>query len=348
MHNYPSILAPISALREADILLETGANEFYCGYMPDYWWTAFNRSQGRDASRYQIGINKKDVRQANFINLQDLEELHKILTARGATLFLTLNAPCYPQIAYPFLDRVLAEIVEIGIRDIIVTDIGLMRYLSDKYPDIRITVSCLAQITNYYAAKFYESFHVRRIVFPRHILCSEMSHIAQKTPNIEFEFFLFGGKCIYDDGYCRINHDLGPICLDVWHGDFYPPNEKMRPHLQNAAYDFDRWSHGYPAPEQMDPCLANIGCSACALMELVTVPNIVSVKIAGRGKPTEVKKRLVELARMSIDFALEDPKVRKLQTALRSFFPYTDDLCWTDRHCYSRYIPTERNGLDDA
>ena len=348
MSGFRSILAPISALREADILLEAGADEFYCGYVPDYWWTAFNQSQGRDTSRYQIGLNKKDVRQANLVNLQELGDLHALLKARGAELFLTLNAPCYPQVAYHLLERVLAEITEIGIRDVIVTDLGLLKVLADRYPDLRITVSCIAQISNVYAARFYESFHIRRMVFPRHILCSEMADIAQALPGIEFEFFLLGGKCIYDDGYCRINHDLGPICMDVWRGDFYLPDEGYCSHLREVADEFDRWSAGYPTVEQMDPCFANIGCSVCALAELVKFPNVVSLKLAGRGKPTDVKQRLVALAREAVDRVASGSTAEDLRSFIRSAFPHAQDLCWTDRHCFSRYISTERSGTDDA
>lgn len=343
-----SILAPISSIQEADILLSAGADEFYCGYVPDYWWTAFNRPQGRDTSRYQIGLNKKDVKEANFINLQELGDLQALLKTRSATLFLTLNAPCYPHVAYPLLERVLAEITEIGIRDVIVTDLGLMKFLADRYPDLQITVSCLAQVSNVYAAKFYETFHIRRIVFLRHILCSEMSTIARMLPEIEFEFFLLGGKCIYDDGYCRINHDLGPICLDVWRGDFYPPNGENCSQLREAADEFDRWSSGYPTVEQMDSCLANIGCSVCALAELVKIPNVVSVKLAGRGKPTDVKQHLVILAREVVDRATDGFMAEGLCSFMRFAFPHTQDMCWTDRHCFSRYIPTERNGTDDT
>ena len=63
----------------------------------------------------------------------------------------------------------------------------MISYLNDNYPDIKVSVSCLNQVTNKMAVHFYANFqNVERIVFPRHMSSSEIISIASSFPNIQF------------------------------------------------------------------------------------------------------------------------------------------------------------------
>lgn len=332
------ILAPISNVSEFHSLIESGATELYCGYVPEYWNAYFNRIDNISDYRYQIGINKKDSPKANISSLSELEEISRISIKNGIDLFLTLNSSSYPNLAYTHLQRLLDEITGIGIKDVIVSDVGLMKYISANYPDIRITVSCLAQVTNSFSARFYKQFNIRRIVFPRHINQKDMLDIVINNTDIEFEFFILGGKCIYDDGYCRCNHDLGPVCMDSFNSDFFSRSNQTIDYnqMRDIVDNFYRWTVNYPNNENIEDIYRNIGCSVCLLSSTLQLENLCSVKIAGRGKSLMVKRNLINIAKNAIELASSGCNTLKLQDYVRDTFMFNTDICSTNRYCFTR------------
>ncbi|SCX95236.1 Collagenase-like protease, PrtC family [Lachnospiraceae bacterium XBB2008] len=332
------ILAPISSINELDSLAKAGASEFYCGYVPEYWNEAFNGIEIISDYRYQIGLNRKDSPKANVRSLAELEKIYVASKQRGIDLFLTLNALSYPNQAYKYLRMILDEISDIGVRNVIVSDVGLMYFISNNYPSINLTVSCLAQVTNSLAAQFYKSFNLKRIVFPRHINAKEMIEIVKCNPDIEFEFFILGGKCIYDDGYCRCNHDFGPFCLDTFNDEFFSRNHSMINHndMRTTEKDFYRWSVNYPINIPIEDIYRNIGCSICLLSRIIELNNLCSVKIAGRGKSLAVKQSLVKIASEALELASSGADFLRLQSFVKQTFEFNSDICDTDRYCFTR------------
>lgn len=140
-------------------------------------------------------------------------------------VFLVLNAKYYPNYVYESVSKYIEEVLEAGITRMIVSDIGMINFLSINYPTVKISVSCLNQVTNKYSVEFYKSFaNVDRIVFPRHMSSQEIASIATEVNGLEYEYFIFSNKCLYDDGYCRGIHEFTPICKDLFYSDFYTKN----------------------------------------------------------------------------------------------------------------------------
>ena len=84
------ILSPIDHTEELEPLYRAGAGEVYCGYVPDYWTEAFNHALGDELEFYQVGINKRDVRNCNLSSLEDLKLLCQGCRQFGMELFLTV------------------------------------------------------------------------------------------------------------------------------------------------------------------------------------------------------------------------------------------------------------------
>lgn len=111
------------------------------------------------------------------------------------------------QECYEELNAYIQEVHNVGIRHLIVSGLGLMKFLSDNYPDMKLSISCLNEIYNSASVDFYRQFKPERIVFPRHINIRDVDLIVNECKDINFEEFVLSDKCIYNDGNCRCFHD---------------------------------------------------------------------------------------------------------------------------------------------
>ena len=334
-----SILSPINTIDEIYELKKAGAGEVYCGYVPDYWKDLFNKVLDDKEGSYQVGINKRDVSRANIADYSSLCKLLDLAEQMEIEVFVTLNAAFYPFQAYQVMDRYLEELSEVGVRNVIVSDIGMIKKKKTDHPELKLTVSCLSQVMNMYSVEFYRQFSPRRIVFPRHVTVDEIVKIVSRFPEIEFEFFLFSDKCIYDDGNCRCHHDIGTICMDVWNTDVYvSPYVSQSYRIDETDEEaFRRWTRNYGYVGGMeDRTFGNIGCSLCALPRLVLYKNINSIKIVGRGKATRIKVQLVELAAAALKLAENNASQNEMKAFIRERLPLNDGMCESNRYCIIR------------
>jgi U32 family peptidase len=332
------ILTPISHSREIIPLVEAGASEIYCGYLSEEWIKAFNINHSPGNIDYvQISINKRDGIHANVTDLEELQEIVRISRQYDTEVFLALNANYYPQEAYELMRNYLKEIISAGIKHVIVSDIGLMSLISLEYPQLKITVSCLNQVLNTLTVDFYKQFNMERIVFPRHIAIDELIEVVENHPQVDFECFITSGKCIYDDGNCRCMHELGSICIDQWHLEYFNlsgdefSKEEIKGISQNE-HQFLRWSRpNLPSVDANNPW-CHVGCSLCSIFHLVKLPNFKSLKIVGREKSVEYKAKQVRLTRQIIELAAQGAQFEEVKEYIAKTFG-DPDLCKGNIRC---------------
>lgn len=152
------LLLPIRSIEQATFYLEDGIREFYCGYISKEWIATFNKQHEQRWTTLQVSMNRRDYLTSNLTDLQELKEIANLCNAYQATLFVTLNAAFYAPIAYPYLEKWLQELSQIGIQHLIVSDIGMMQLIAKHYPNFKITVSCENQVLNADAVTFYRQF----------------------------------------------------------------------------------------------------------------------------------------------------------------------------------------------
>ncbi len=283
------LLVPVQSEKEMKGLIENGINEFYCGYIPPYWIEKYNKSHGNNLTSLQVSINRRDNLFSNVKSIDSLERMCALAEEHGGTLFVTLNMPYYTEESYPEISRYLEEISEAGVKHLIVSDIGIIEFIQEKYKNFRMTISCENQVINSYSVKFYSNFeNIERIVFPRHITIDELDQIVKSNTDMDFECFILSNKCIYDDGNCHCIHDLGLICQDRWDYEILGPNDdyKRIDQLSHKEINYERWSINYHDMTNREPMLfwRQYGCSICALYNLVKYKNLKSLKIVGRGR----------------------------------------------------------------
>lgn len=332
------ILAPIVASTDIDILNPNLYNtEFFCGYLPQWWINEYNSSENKSGN-LATPINNRNGKGSNVHSFEELCTIVKKAYEYNTNVFLVLNAKYYPEYIYESMRRYLDEVIDAGIKRIIVCDLGMIAFLEENYPNIKISVSCLNQITNSMAVGFYSNFkNVDRIVFPRHMSSEEIEKIIVKYPNMEFEYFIFSNKCLYDDGYCRGIHEFTPICKDLYYADFYSNNEKLlddyeQNNLRMKEYEFSTWTRNELEPAIKGYCTANFACSACSLVKLKKYNNIVSVKLSIRGHDIKERLRQVEIASFVLKYLDDGNDVSNVQHIVSSMYG-KEDLCTSGKAC---------------
>ena len=124
--------------------------------------------------------------------------------AHGRKVLLALNT--FPQSEQEHTWRqAIDDAAELGIDALILADIGLMRYASRTYPNLRLHLSVQGSATNYEAINFYhEHFGIQRAVVPRVLSLAQVEHVVKNTP-VEIELFGFGGLCVMVEGRCILS-----------------------------------------------------------------------------------------------------------------------------------------------
>ena len=240
--------------------------------------------------------------------------------------------------AYDDLDLLLKDVINIRVDGIIITDVGFIKFVHDKYPNIKIVLSTCQSVFNSYAVKFFLEMGVKRITFPRHVSIKEMIEIALKFPEMEFECFLVEGKCIYDDGSCRPLHSAGVFCMDQWEYSYHKDNHadfkynEVQKLMQNEQI-FNYRNRLFGGRQNKVNNWTYVGCGICAIPQILKCPNIVTLKVAGRGYSLEEKYSLSRYVSRAIQKALTgaDTSDMKMMGKEELGMP---ELCDLHRRCY--------------
>ena len=123
---------------------------------------------------------------------------------RGRKVLLALNT--FPQTAqWHIWKQAVDDAAELGVDALILADLGLMRYASHTYPNLRLHLSVQGSATNYEAINFYyEHFGIQRAVLPRVLSLAQVENVVKNTP-VEIELFGFGGLCVMVEGRCILS-----------------------------------------------------------------------------------------------------------------------------------------------
>ncbi|NSL51406.1 peptidase U32 family protein [Calidifontibacillus erzurumensis] len=328
------VLAPISRLEEVDMLVSSGAEEFYVGFIPYEWVTSFTSG---------IWMNRR-APQASIPSFEEFASLVDRAHTYGVEVFMTLNAPYYVEVQYPILLEIVHRALQAGTDGFIVSDIGLMIAIKDRFPDATIHVSSLATPINSSSIHLYRELGASRIVFPRSLSLHEMKEIIDEGGReLEYEIFILNDGCIYEEGFCFTTHNqVGAFCSTTnWEYQFMSSKGKqLNFHEQTALgrhlkdYEDYVWythscgcsvsNHGIP----LGPC------GLCALPDIYRL-GIDSLKIVGREADSYRKLASVQLVSSivkSVRAGMEDEEVKAKAKRIRK----TPEHCQSGYMCYYR------------
>ncbi|MCX7821485.1 MAG: U32 family peptidase [Brevinematales bacterium] len=163
----------------------------------------FAFAYGADAA--YVGVKNFSLREgADNLTIQELLNATQYAHKAGKKLFVTSNIYFHEEDIKKFKDFI-KEISNIGIDGLIVSDIGIVSFLREKYPEIPIHISTQANTLNSLAVKFYEKLGVKRVVLARELTLDEIKSIRDKT-TLELETFVHGAFCVAYSGRCLLSN----------------------------------------------------------------------------------------------------------------------------------------------
>ena len=188
------ICAPAGNLPSLKAAVDNGADAVYMGFSGD--------------------TNLRNFPALNFTE----DEVYKAIQyahSRKRKVYITVNA--YPQekelpLAYNVVDRAY----EFGADAVIASDIAVLSYVKEKYPEKRVHLSVQASASNVQAIEFYRKhFGIKRVVLPRVLTVDEIAALRSQT-SVELEIFAMGLLCINSEGQCFLSSYLTSESINTY------------------------------------------------------------------------------------------------------------------------------------
>ena len=180
------LLAPAGSLESLKAAVNAGADAVYIG------GTRFG------ARAYANNLTEEDMKWAI-----DYAHLH------GVSLYMTINTLLKEKELEEDLYDYVKPYYEQGLDAVIVQDFGVLKALSEWFPDLPIHVSTQMTVTGAEGFEFLKDFpNVTRIVTSRELSLEELSHIRNST-EFEIESFIHGALCYCYSGQCLLSSVIG-------------------------------------------------------------------------------------------------------------------------------------------
>ena len=177
----PELVLPAGDLEKLTTALLFGADSVYAGGR-EFSLRAYAGNLGRD--ELAIGVS----------------ESHR----QGKKIYVTANILAHNRHIVslpPFLE----ELADLGVDGLIISDPGIFRLARIYAPEIPVTISTQANVSNYESAAFYRDMGAARIVLARELTLDEIIRIKGRV-EVELEVFVHGAMCMSYSGRCLLSH----------------------------------------------------------------------------------------------------------------------------------------------
>lgn len=326
------INAPVSSVKEVEMLLHFGADELYCGVTPPEWETHYGA---------QWWMNRRNPQKANLCVWRDLLQIVEAAHQAAVKVNITLNAAFYPRAGQRYLMKLAEKLVaDAGVDGLIVSDINLLLQLSARQLPVKLHLSSLGGCFNSHTVDFYRAMGVSRIILPRQLTLSEIRHMVTRAAGaMEFEVFAVNDGCYFEEGFCQTTHALGPFCHSQW------TPELCRLHQNGDPGDVDLnaemmylqrylWFQNNCGCSYQEDGLPNGPCSLCWFGHFRDW-GVDVVKIVGREASFGRKMRSLQLVKAVLDETAGGARPEKVAALARSL-RNTPEYCDSGYMCYFR------------
>lgn len=302
-----NILAPISAPPEVSQVIAAGADELYCGVLPDSWKEAFGNV---------AAPNRRDSFLSNLQSYAALRDVAAEARRAHVPVHLCLNS-FYTPGQYPFVLEQIEQALKHGVKALIVADPGLILKLKRERVDLDVHLSVLGTTFNSWTARFYEDLGVARIVLDRQLTIAEIEQIVAACSSVRFEVMIINAGCKNIDGFCGFTHGIWGVekeqaskkdagAKPAWRQDDLFLACKIRYDLAcetaPESWDAARRAEMLSAIVASMEALSGVhNCGACQLKRLKEI-GIHSAKIVGRNYTTPEKVQDVQCLKALKDF----------------------------------------------
>ena len=180
----PELLAPAGDMRCLYAAVLGGADAIYVG----------GRSFGARAY-------------AKNFDIDELERAVVYCHLHGVKLYVTVNTLVYDKEMRELSDFA-AELWRIGVDAVIVCDLGAIREIKRRVPELPIHASTQMSVHNTYGADAAARLGCERVVIARELSRDNIVKVTENC-NIETEVFLHGALCVCHSGQCLMSSLVG-------------------------------------------------------------------------------------------------------------------------------------------
>ena len=169
MHNV-ELLATVDNLKELKGVIDCGADAVYISY--------------KDGEEF----------------LKDLNEGIEYVHNKDKKIYVAIEVVPHNRHIKKFEEN-LAQIGELGIDAIVITDAGMLTIVKKVIPNIEVHLSDQANITNYMTANFWYNQGVKRVLVSKELSFDEIGTIRAKTPlEMDIEAYIHGAMTVSHSG----------------------------------------------------------------------------------------------------------------------------------------------------
>lgn len=350
--NSMKIVAGLGSADEYIPFVEAGADEFFCGYVPDSW-----------AQKYGIlkPLNRREVLYYNVQlgALNELKILKKMIDKYHAPVHLTFNSLYYIPEQYPVIGTIIRQCMEVGFHSFIVADPALMVYLIQEQIGCNIHLSGETAEVNRGMLDVFGSFDISRVIFHRKNTIEDMktciSHVRQREAEtgkcMEFEAFILNEMCHFTGAFCNSLHcdELTHLCMvPYWLGKVRDEKTVVCSALGMKTVGAAQDGGENPVEEEevqlefredeqdlsRSYITGQTGCGLCALYDLQEA-GITHLKLVGRGNYIDFARQDIAALRKALDVLKQSQSRRDYITNMkRVLFPKG-----CSGNCYYRNFP---------
>lgn len=165
---------------------------------------------------------------AKNFTLDEIEDAVRFCHLYGVKLYITVNT-LIEEVDIDSFTNYVRSLHKIGVDALIMQDLGMISYVSKKFPNLEIHASTQTHNVSSSCISYMKSFGVSRVVVAREM---DIDTIRDIDDDIELEVFIHGALCVSYSGQCLISSRLFGrsgnkgecaqvcrFCFDLYKGD---------------------------------------------------------------------------------------------------------------------------------
>lgn len=270
MHNV-ELLATVDNLKELKGVIDCGADAVYISY--------------KDGEEFLKNLN------------EGIEYVHN----KNKKIYVAIEVVPHNRHIKKFEEN-LAQIGELGIDAIVITDAGMLTIVKKVIPNIEVHLSDQANITNYMTANFWYNQGVKRVLVSKELSFDEIGTIRAKTPlEMDIEAYIHGAMTVSHSGRPLLSNFIkskSNNSVSIESGVRYNLIEQQRQGEFFPVREDERGTFFYNSKEL---------CMIEYIPELIKC-GITSLKIDGRMNNYEYTMEVVKSYREAIDLFYKNPE----------------------------------------
>lgn len=245
------------------------------------------------ANAVYIGGKEFSARQfAGNFDREEMIEAIRFCHSYGVKVYVTMNT-LYNNEELSGALSYAAFLYENGVDAVIIQDIGFMKLLREKLPQLNLHASTQMTVHNLSGAELLYEMGIKRVVLARELTLSEIKYIVANT-KAEIEVFVHGALCISFSGQCLFSSMIGGRS----------GNRGRCAQSCRQEYNFENGAKGY--------FLSPKDLSTLEFIKDIENAGVTSIKIEGRMKKPEYVSGVVSSYKRALAGKLTPQDVEKV------------------------------------